>query len=104
MTEKSNRQPTAKPYQGKKKQRWPTRIVVALVSVGGLLGLWQFVAHEPPAAAHETPSFEDAEQQLQLGPASTNNNNDNNGSVGSSSGNSPSSGVLPPPDTLSGSS
>lgn len=99
--ENKNRRPTAKPYQGKKKQRWPTRIVVALVSVGGLLGLWQFVAHETPAAAHETPSFQDAEQQLQLGPA---NNNNNNGSVGNPSGDPSSSGTLPPPDVLSGSS
>ena len=55
-------------YQGKKKkQRWPTRIVLALVSVAGVLGLWQFIAHEPLVSAHTAPSFQDAEQQLQLG-------------------------------------
>jgi hypothetical protein len=62
-----NHRPAPKAYQGKKKQRWPTRIVVALVSVLGMLGLWQIVAHEPAVSAHGTPSFQDAEQQLQLG-------------------------------------
>ncbi len=98
--EQKNRRPTAKPYQGKKKQRWPTRIVLALVSVGGLLGLWQFVAHETPAAARQTPSFQDAEQQLQLGPPP--------GTSGSSStpSNTPStsSSAPTPPDVLSGTS
>lgn len=65
--ETTNRRPAPRAYQGKKKQRWPTRIVVALVSVLGLLGLWQFVAHEPAVSAHSAPSFQDAEQQLQLG-------------------------------------
>ncbi len=65
--------PAPKGYQAKKHIRWPTRIVVAVLSVGGMLGLWQFVAHEPAASAHSAPSFQDAEQQLQLG---------NNGSQG----------------------
>jgi hypothetical protein len=43
------------------------RIVVGLLSVGGMLGLWQFVAHEQTASAQEPPSIQDAEQQLQLG-------------------------------------
>jgi|GEM_PF-1419444 len=58
--------PAPKGYQAKKHIRWPTRVIVALLSVGGMLGLWQFVAHEPAASAHSTPSFQDAEQQLQL--------------------------------------
>lgn len=57
-------------YQARKKQRWPTRIILALVSVAGVLGLWQFVAHEPPVSSHPAPSFQDAEQQLQLGHSS----------------------------------
>jgi hypothetical protein len=64
--ERKNPRPAPK-YQGKKKQRWPTRITLVLVSVAGMLGLWQFVAHEPPVSAHSAPSFQDAEQQLQLG-------------------------------------
>ncbi len=68
--ENMNHRPAPRAYQGKKKQRWPTRILVALVSVLGMLGLWQFVAHEPPASAHSTPSFQDAEQQLHLGNSS----------------------------------
>lgn len=43
------------------------RLVAALLSVGGLLGLWQFVAHEQIASAHDTPTIQDADQQLQLG-------------------------------------
>lgn len=59
-------------YQSKKHQRWPMRILISMLSLGGMLGIWQFVAHEPAASAHSTPSFQDAEQQLQLG---NNNNN-----------------------------
>lgn len=66
-SERINSRAAPKGYQPKKHRRWPTRIVVALVSLGGMLGLWQFVAHEPAAAAQSTPSFQDAEQQLQLG-------------------------------------
>ncbi len=54
-------------YQAKPHRRWPTRIVVALLSVAGMLGLWQYVAHEQASAAQEPPSIQDAEQQLQLG-------------------------------------
>jgi hypothetical protein len=89
--EKIQQRPTQKTYQGKKKQRWPTRLVVAALSVGGMLGLWQFVAHEPAVSAHGTPSFQDAEQQLQLG-------NSNDGSSGFfSSQNAPN-----PPSIISG--
>ncbi len=65
--ERTGQPSVPKAYQGKKKQRWPTRIVIALVSVAGMLGLWQFIAHEPPVSSHSTPSFQDAEQELQLG-------------------------------------
>lgn len=65
--QRNNSRAAPKGYQPKKHRRWPTRIVVALVSLGGMLGVWQFVAHEPAAAAQSTPSFQDAEQQLQLG-------------------------------------
>ena len=70
-----------KGYQGKKKQRWPTRIVIALVSVGAMLGLWQIVANEPAASAHSTPSVQDAEQQLQLGAPNNGNGNGNGNGI-----------------------
>lgn len=90
--ERKNQRPAPK-YQGKKKQRWPTRIVLALVSVAGMLGLWQFVAQEPPVSAHAAPSFQDAEQQLQLG----------NSSEGSGSSGIFSSQPAPnPPNVISG--
>jgi hypothetical protein len=60
-----------KPYQGKKKRRWPTRIFVGAVSLGGLLGLWQLVANEPVGTPHDTPTLQDAQQQLQLGTNNT---------------------------------
>ena len=66
-SEKKTARPAPGRYQANPKRRWPMRIVVALLSVGGLLGLWQFVAHEQVASAHDTPSIQDAEQQLQLG-------------------------------------
>ena len=69
-SERTRYRPTPKPFQGKKKQRWPMRILVTLVSVSGLLGLWQFVAHEPAASAQGTPSFQEVEQQLHLGNSS----------------------------------
>lgn len=62
-------------YQARKR-RWPARILVAAISVAGMLGLWQFVANEPAAAAQNTPSMQDAEQQLQL------NNTTGDGSAG----------------------
>jgi hypothetical protein len=65
--ERMNPRGAPRGYHQKKKQRWPTRIILSLLSVGGLLGLWQFVAHEPAASAQSAPSFQDAEQQLQLG-------------------------------------
>ncbi|HLV97116.1 MAG TPA: hypothetical protein VKT82_00435 [Ktedonobacterales bacterium] len=86
---------SAPKYQGKKKQRWPTRITLVLVSVAGMLGLWQFVANEPPVSAHQTPSFQDAEQQLQLGTSS-------NGSGSSSSGTFSSQPAPNPPNVISG--
>ena len=73
--EPENTRPKAGRYQARK-HRWPTRILVAALSVGGLLGLWQFVANEPVAAAPNTPSMQDAEQQLQL------SNNTGDGSAG----------------------
>ena len=54
-------------YQAKPHRRWPMRIVAGLLSVGGMLGLWQFVAHEQAVSAKEPPSIQDADQQLQLG-------------------------------------
>lgn len=78
----TNQRSAPKAYQNKKKQRWPTRIVIALVSVAAMLGLWQIVANEPAASAHTTPSFQDAEQQLQLGAP-------NNGSVQNNPNTSP---------------
>ena len=72
--ESENTRPKAGRYQTKK-HRWPTRILVAALSVAGMLGLWQFVANEP-AAAQNTPSMQDAEQQLQL------SNNSGDGSAG----------------------
>jgi hypothetical protein len=79
MTSRSiNPDAAPKGYRPRRHRRWPTRIVVALVSLGGMLGLWQFVAHEPAAAAQNTPSFQDAEQQLQL------SNLNNGGSTGTS--------------------
>jgi heme A synthase len=87
--ERKNARPAPK-YQGKKKQRWPTRIALALVSVAGMLGLWQFVAHEPAASAHPAPNIQDAEQQLQLG-------NSNDGSNIFSIQNAPN-----PPNVISG--
>lgn len=74
-------------YQAKPHRRWPMRIVVALLSVGGMLGLWQFVAHEQAASAKEPPSIQDAEQQLQL-----------------SGGLNSSQGTLSAPNTVSGTS
>ncbi len=53
-------------YQGKQHQRWPMRLVASVLSVVGLLGLWQFIAHEPAISRHARPSLEHAEQQLQL--------------------------------------
>jgi heme A synthase len=73
--ESENTRPKAGRYQTKKR-RWPTRILVAALSVAGMLGLWQFVANEPAAAAQNTPSMQDAEQQLQL------SNNSGDGSSG----------------------
>lgn len=73
--EQTNPRPKAGRYQTKKR-RWPTRILVAALSVAGILGLWQFVANEPAAAAQNTPSMQDAEQQLQL------SNNSGDGSAG----------------------
>jgi len=93
MTFERGMQRPAPKYQGKKKkQRWPTRIVLALVSVAGVLGLWQFIAHEPPVSAHTAPSFQDAEQQLQLGSSSSN----------SSSGNFSTQNAPNPPNIISG--
>jgi hypothetical protein len=54
-------------YQGKKHRRWPTRLVASFLSMAGLLGLWQFIAHEPALSHQAPPSLEHAEQQLQLG-------------------------------------
>jgi heme A synthase len=90
--ERTNQRHAPKTYQGKKKQRWPTRILVALVSLGGMLGLWQFVAHEPTASARATPTIQDAEQQLQL----------NNSASNDGSSNFFSSSSAPNPNTLSG--
>lgn len=73
--ESENTRTKAGRYQTKKR-RWPTRILVAVLSVAGMLGLWQFVANEPAAAAQNTPSMQDAEQQLQL------SNNSGDGSAG----------------------
>lgn len=74
-SEPENARPKAGRYQAKKR-RWPARILMAVLSVAGMLGLWQFVANEPAAAAQNTPSMQDAEQQLQL------SNNTGNGSAG----------------------
>ena len=74
-SEPENARPKAGRYQVRKR-RWPTRILVAALSVAGMLGLWQFVANEPAAAAQNTPSMQDAEQQLQL------SNNPGDGSAG----------------------
>lgn len=75
IAEPKNTRPRAGRYQAKK-HRWPTRLLVVAISVAGMLGLWQFVANEPAAAAQNTPSMQDAEQQLQL------NNNTGDGSAG----------------------
>ena len=75
-SEPENTRPKAGRYQARK-HRWPMRIFVAAISLVGMLGLWQFVANEPAAAAQNTPSMQDAEQQLQLS-----NNNTGNGSAG----------------------
>ncbi|HEU5200502.1 MAG TPA: hypothetical protein VFU32_12760 [Ktedonobacterales bacterium] len=64
-SEPENPRPKAGRYQARKR-RWPMRILVAAISLVGMLGLWQFVANEPAAAAQNTPSMQDAEQQLQL--------------------------------------
>lgn len=53
-------------YQGRQHRRWPMRLVAGVLSVAGLLGLWQFIAHEPAVSRHAPPSLEHAEQQLQL--------------------------------------
>jgi heme A synthase len=74
-SEPENARPKAGRYQTKKR-RWPMRILVAALSVAAMLGLWQFVANEPAAAAQNTPSMQDAEQQLQL------SNNSGDGSTG----------------------
>lgn len=81
----------SKRYHEKKHPRWPTRIAVSAISLGAMLGIWLFVAHEPAASAHATPSFQDAEQQLQLG-----NNADN------FQGNDPFQGAPSAPNTVSG--
>lgn len=49
------------------KRRWPLRLVAGLLSLGGLLGLWQVVSHAPAAAAQPEPTLQSAEQQLQPG-------------------------------------
>ena len=65
-TMSSNVRAAPKGYREKKHVRWRMRLAAAVVSVAGLLGLWQFVANEAPAAP-ATPTFRDVEQQLQLG-------------------------------------
>jgi hypothetical protein len=54
-------------YQGKRHRRWPLRVLVGVLSVAGLLGLWQFIAHEPAATKHAAPTLQSTEDQLQLG-------------------------------------
>jgi hypothetical protein len=54
-------------YQGTKHRRWPMRLVAGAVALAGLLGLWQFIAHEPAATHHAPASLQHAEDQLQLG-------------------------------------
>ncbi|HEY7127123.1 MAG TPA: hypothetical protein VH540_24520 [Ktedonobacterales bacterium] len=56
-------------YRGKQHRRWPMRLVAGALSVLGMFGLWQFIAHEPAVSRHAPPSLEHAEQQLQLGGA-----------------------------------
>jgi hypothetical protein len=89
---KNNARPAPKQYQGKKHTRWRMRVTAVALSVAGALGLWQFVAHEPPISTHSAPSFQDAEQQLQL-----NNRND-----ASQSGFFSSQGAPSAPNTISG--
>ena len=91
LSAKSSVSAAPRRYQGKKHQRWPMRILVSALSLGGMLGIWQFVAHEPAASARGTPSFQDAEQQLQLG-----NNN------GTSQGTDPFQNAPSAPNTVSG--
>lgn len=69
------------------KRRWPQRLVAGLLSLGGLLGLWQVLARAPTAAQPE-PTLQSAEQQLQPG----------SGTQGWFS----SQGAPRPPDTSSG--
>lgn len=61
--------PAPRPNQ-KLKRRWPMRAVLSVLSVAGLLWLWQFIANEPTTSAQNTPSLQNAQQQLQLGPPS----------------------------------
>ncbi len=59
--------PAPRPNQ-KQKRRWPMRTVLSILSVAGLLWLWQFIANEPTTSAQDTPSLQNAQQQLHLGP------------------------------------
>ncbi|HEY7349460.1 MAG TPA: hypothetical protein VH599_14185 [Ktedonobacterales bacterium] len=76
-----------RPYRAPKR-RWRVRLGAGLLSLAGLLGLWQIVSRAPAAAAQQAPTLQNAEQQLQLG----------NGTQGWFSP----AGAPRPPDTVSG--
>jgi hypothetical protein len=59
--------PAPKPNQ-KIKRRWPLRTVLSVLSVAGLLWLWQFIANEQTTSAQSIPSLQNAQHELQLGP------------------------------------